>query len=611
MDDMDVIIKKFQYINMHNGFYIANPEQLISHRNPQIQQYLWDFHCGPNHDHDQKGLLSIVNIKTKNSQQLKASHRCVDGILNLSTKMSPQRAPKCPNFAHHPYKLNQLLIKNIPQTYDTYTVQDLFRDYKSMITDIQLRQNGTNKTASVMLHSPNDGQAIITAFNGLKVYESNERSRCLRLSIHYKRVEPCGFTYLTSNSFVDFVNEYAKRSGVNLTRIQSWETYVLPRKAFDGYIPMTAQNVFQQPNPSKRRPTKRQTLKNCSPLDTTSSASSSCPPPRKKAKLNSNTNHFAVKDGKAIPSMHTGHNHQLKGASETSASSSCPPPRKKAKLNSNTNHFAVKDGKAIPSMHTGHNHQLKGASETPCNSNKSNNKNSLLLIDVESIPTPKFGNIKTSKLFTVPFQSLLMNAHTNRQVLGTQYKPTLQQICDDYGENMNTALSHIKRITHQTHHPIAHSKSVHIPNFSTFRQLKHRRLSKATRLNHCLNGVKEIAPKFVNEYLPPFTANEALSFVRGVTGKQSYPKVDDPTNAQCSQVDDVSVSPPLTAVNFIHPFPATPSKKKAISYDSCGEHSTRTKQHEREQISDHDKANSPLRRSLRLKAKQAKQSKSK
>ncbi len=123
--------KQFEYINIHNGFMVDDISflRLAQSNDPNIQTLVFDVHCGPKHRNPNQ-LLYIDTIISKNNVQAKGSHRCLESIfLNLSTLSPPTRAGKCMDFNHHPPKLNELYINNIPSNYTGEKLRELFQNY--------------------------------------------------------------------------------------------------------------------------------------------------------------------------------------------------------------------------------------------------------------------------------------------------------------------------------------------------------------------------------------------------------------------------------------------------------------------------------------------------
>eukprot|EP01084_Bolivina_argentea_P268441 455928_1 len=67
----NIQFKKFQYINIHNGFLLDETKfkQSLLNENNETKQIVWDVHCGPISplSHNQKKLLKIENISKKYS----------------------------------------------------------------------------------------------------------------------------------------------------------------------------------------------------------------------------------------------------------------------------------------------------------------------------------------------------------------------------------------------------------------------------------------------------------------------------------------------------------------------------------------------------------------
>eukprot|EP01084_Bolivina_argentea_P268442 455929_1 len=132
----NIQFKKFQYINIHNGFLLDETKfkQSLLNENNETKQIVWDVHCGPISplSHNQKKLLKIENISKKNSFKQGGSHQCLNNKLYLPTTSTPKTSNQCPDIHHHPYKLNELVIKNVPYNYNESQVLQIFNKYKSI-----------------------------------------------------------------------------------------------------------------------------------------------------------------------------------------------------------------------------------------------------------------------------------------------------------------------------------------------------------------------------------------------------------------------------------------------------------------------------------------------
>ncbi len=155
-----------------------------------------------------KKLLKITRINTKESYHRPGSHRCLKNILlNLSTKSQPTPSNQCHNIKHHPYKLNELYVKNIPNTFNSSQVLNIFKQYKSIkfVSFInESKQINANKrsikTAIIQTLSGYIASQILKTMNNYEIYSHEVHKHIL--SIGYNRIQQCGFNYCFVTYFV-------------------------------------------------------------------------------------------------------------------------------------------------------------------------------------------------------------------------------------------------------------------------------------------------------------------------------------------------------------------------------------------------------------------------
>eukprot|EP01084_Bolivina_argentea_P251745 422354_1 len=558
-------MKQFQYINIHNGYWIdeINFNGVLDPNN-NTQQIVWDCHCGPSEqriERNPKSLLHITNIKTKQSIQKSGSHRCLNNIqLSLSTSIPPQRGRQCPDFRHHPLKLNELYVNNIPSEYNEYQVLNIFNQYSASIKFIRFNPSvdPTTKTAIIQTNSAYTASEIIKPMGKYACYSNKNQKHTL--TIGYNRIETCGFTYRITDSFDKFISAYASQSGVDMSIVKNWNQYIIPYADFDAFLNDTK---------PRRRIQIRQTL-NVKPIINSD------------MKYNRPNNTSATATNIVDYSMN-----DISNVIHNNSYNISPQNVSNTNYNCNDNNIVRSESRKrqLPSSNTYNHFSNPTKKSKTANNNQSNAANeSIPLINTGSIKMPSFGNISTSPMFSVPFHYELMNAnkrYKSKTIESKQYRAHVKNICFNYGETVKTGNSHIRRINQKKTYK--HSFVV-IPNFNRFRHLTPSQTTESIKnnTNYTLKSVKEIIPKFVTKYHYPFNAIEAHKYLWGVSGQQHYPKKSQDNTNIAKSTSNNSNQPNQI---LCYPFAATAPKSIAktnsfppkISMDICNKkHKRRT-----------------------------------